>query len=407
MSAPDRDRSLLAVFSLGHLANDWATGAIWLIAPAMAVSMGLGPAHVGLLVSIYGIGAALAYIPAGLIADRSTHRGGLLLATFWWVAAGHVLASFAPGYWSFALLMAIAVMGDAAWHPIATGYLVQRFPKRRAQVLGIHAMGGTVGAEVLAPLGVGAVLAFADWRTALQVSAVPAALFGVVFLFIAHRLKPLPARTGRSLDLAGLIAPWTSGTGLRLMFTMVLYNMAAIAVVSMMPLYLQTVMGYGPMTIAVIFASTLLAGSLAQPWVGQASDRHGRRPLLLAGLLLGAAAALTAGLAPAPMLVLGAIVVAGVVLTAARVVILAAAVEIARERESSTLALAFTLLDGVGALGALFAGLAGSVDLSRAFLLAGAFALASLATALWPASRAERAAAAGVSKAPEALRATD
>ena len=178
---------LLVAFSLGHLANDWAPVTIWLIAPAIAVSLGLSPAEVGLLIAIVTVGSACGYFPAGLIADRVANRGVLLLATFWWVAVGTLIASLAPGFWSIALLLAVAGLGDAAWHPIATGVLVQAQPTRRAHALGIHAMGGTF-AEVLAPLSVGFLLVVFDWRTALQISVLPALLMGLVFFRIAPRV---------------------------------------------------------------------------------------------------------------------------------------------------------------------------------------------------------------------------
>ena len=87
----------------------------------MALAVDLGPTEVGQLITVYGIGAAFAYIPAGLAADRRADVGGLLVATFWWVAVGHIVASVMPGYWSCVAVMALAVLGDDAWHPIATG----------------------------------------------------------------------------------------------------------------------------------------------------------------------------------------------------------------------------------------------------------------------------------------------
>ncbi|MCK4868077.1 MAG: MFS transporter, partial [Alphaproteobacteria bacterium] len=129
-------RRLLAWFSLGHLANDWAPSTIWIVAPAIAAAMDLSPAEVGLLITIAHVGAALGYLPAGVLADRVANRGRLLLGTFWWVAAGYLAASFAPGFWTLALMLAIAGIGDAAWHPIATGVLAQSLPTRRAHALG-------------------------------------------------------------------------------------------------------------------------------------------------------------------------------------------------------------------------------------------------------------------------------
>ena len=152
------ERLFLTTFSFGHFANDWTAGSILLLTPAIAVGMDLTSAQVGLLITLMGIGGGLAYLPAGLAADYTRSRGLLLLMTFWWVAIGYFIASLAPGYWWLVILLAIAVLGDAAWHPIATGVLTQKMPDRKARALGIHAMGGTIGAQAVAPLAVGFLL---------------------------------------------------------------------------------------------------------------------------------------------------------------------------------------------------------------------------------------------------------
>jgi len=51
--------------------------------------------------------------------------------------------------------------------------------------------------------------------------------------------------------------------------------------------------------------------------------------------------------------------------------VLAAAVEYTGSREGTTLGFAFTLMDGLGAFGALLAGWAAGIQFSHAFLLAG------------------------------------
>jgi len=97
MRASPPSTFFLVSFATGHLANDWAPAAIWLLAPAFAVAFDLSPAELGLLLTIHSVGAALAYVPAGLLADRLSDRGRLLLFTFWWVGAGYLLASLANG----------------------------------------------------------------------------------------------------------------------------------------------------------------------------------------------------------------------------------------------------------------------------------------------------------------------
>ena len=64
--------------------------------------MDLSPTEVGLLFTLFTLGGALAYVPAGLLADHVSDRGRLLLITFWWVAIGYVFAAMAPvffGVW--------------------------------------------------------------------------------------------------------------------------------------------------------------------------------------------------------------------------------------------------------------------------------------------------------------------
>ena len=329
----------------------------------MALAFDLGPTEVGLLITIYGIGAALAYIPAGLAADRRTDVGGLLVATFWWVVVGHLVASVMPGYWSFVAVMALAVMGDAAWHPI--GLAISSVVSKRRKFW-YTCDGWNRGAEVLAPLAAGAVLTIFDWRVALQVAVVPALVMGITFALLRHRLRPVAGEIGHKTDLAGLIGPWLRLSGLRLAATMILYNMSVIGMVSMLPLYLARDVSLSPMVVAIIFAGTLLAGSLLQAC--RRPDRHGRSKLVISGLTLGGAAALCGAFAMLPLSGLSpfasisALVIAIAALTAIRSAFLASAVEVVDGRESATLALAFTVLDGVGALGALLAGLAGEGD---------------------------------------------
>jgi FSR family fosmidomycin resistance protein-like MFS transporter len=374
-------RGLLAWLSVGHLANDWAPSTIWILAPAMAVTMDLSPAEVGLLITIAHAGAALGYLPAGVLADRVANRGRLLLGTFWWVAIGYLAASFAPGFWSLALMLAIAGLGDAAWHPIATGILAQSLPNRRAHALGIHAMTGTF-AEVLAPIGIGFLLAWFDWRTALQISAIPAILMGVAFLRVADAVPSSPHHAISLADLRALWNVWRVPRGLGVIGMVSVYNMALLAILSMAPLFLRQVHGLSLAQTGAVFSAMVLAGALVQPIAGRLSDTIGRKPVFIAGTM----AAVLACMAVAWSASLGAAILALIVAVAAlygiRSSVLASAIEFGERREATTLGLAFVLLDGVGALGAALAGAVGSLDLRYAFLLAAGMAGIAALTAV-------------------------
>jgi len=372
-----RHRFLLGALSLGHLTNDWVAGTLWLLAPAIAAAMGLGPVEVGLILTINGVGAGLAYIPAGILSDRSSRPGLLMLLSFWWVAIGYLSATLAPGFWGVTLLLAFGVMGDAFWHPVATGVLVKALPQRRAQALGIHAIGGSIGAEVLAPLSTGFLLGYFDWQTTLQILVLPVVIMGFVFVPIAARIgREHPGQVTR-IDFTSLARAWVRPAGLALMAMMILYNMALVAQLAMAPLYFQQVHGMSPFHSGLIFAVILVVGSLLQPLFGKYSDGRERKPLVLLVLFAASFFALFAGLSDSLTWAILGLLPSIAILTAVRPVVLAAAVEFSGKSESTTLGIVFTVLDGVGMFGALCAGIAGEYELAYAFILGAALAFAA------------------------------
>lgn len=368
------NRSFLTWFALGHFANDWPVTSLWLIVPAVGIAMDLSPAEVGLLFTICNIGGALAYLPAGILADHVSNRGRLLAATFWWVAVGYLLAAMAPGFWSLALLLAVAGLGDAAWHPIATGVLTRENKHRRAHVLGIHAIGGSL-AEVLSPLAVGFLLAYVDWRGALAISVLPTVLMGLCFLWVVRAVPRVEKTPVSKQDMLGLLNMWRRGNGLRMVAMICLYNMALMALLSMIPLYLADRHGFGPEAAGIAFSAMLVIGALAQPWVGKLSDIAGRRPVVVFGNLTAALAGALLVFQPSLWVVIAAMIVAVAALDAIRAAVLAGAVDHTGRNEGTTLGLAFVLLDGIGAFGAVLAGVAAGFSWPHMFGLAAAFSL--------------------------------
>jgi MFS family permease len=127
----------------------------------------------------------------------------------------------------------------------------------------------------------------------------------------------------------------------------------------------------------LIFAAMLLVGTIFQPFIGKYTDRNGRKPFIVILLITSSLFAILAGLASSLGWALIGILPAAALLTAIRPVVLATAVDYSGKSEATTLGIVFTVLDGVGMLGALFAGLVGEFSLGYAFLLAAGFAMTS------------------------------
>ena len=365
--------NLLAAFALGHGANDLVPIGMYLLIPGFGTAMGLSAPEIGLLFMLHSIGGAIAYLPAGILADHVANRGILLAGTFFWVGTGYLLASFSDGFWAFAILIAVANSGDSAWHPLATGVLVQMHKARRAYALGMHAVGGHV-AEVIVLPACGLFLAMWDWRLALQVLVIPTFLVGCLFLAIRHKVPRLETSRPTRHDAAAIWRTWSNRAGLRVIAILIFYNMSLFAIITMTPLFLKTNHGFGWLQTAFAMALMLLVGALAQPWTGKLSDNIGRRPLIIAGNGIAACAALTAWASTSITLPLLALGLALTVQTSIRAVLLASAVDHAGGREGTSLGLAFAVMDGIAASAALLAGWVGKNDLANAFLLAAGFA---------------------------------
>ncbi len=364
------NRHLPVLFSLGHCANDWAPVAMWLIVPAFGASIGATPTEIGLLFTLHAVGSALAFLPAGFLTDHVTDRGRLLLFTFVWVSLGYAAASFATSYWVFAALIALAGMGDAAWHPIATGVLANQHRGKVAHALGVHAIGGQL-AEVVAPLVAGFVIGWIDWRAAIWVSILPTVGMGIVFIYVARLVPRVPAKRATLADFMALFALWSGTRGTTIMGLLVTYNIALYALLSMTPLLLQRGYGFSAGAAGLVFSAMLLFGALAQPLGGRFADQFGRYPVIHVGTLLAAGAAILAWAAGDVIWTLLAAGLAISLLLAIRPAFLALAVDHAGDKAGASLGLTFVVMDGVGSIGAVLAGLAGERDLTNAYLLGG------------------------------------
>jgi MFS family permease len=207
---------------------------------------------------------------------------------------------------------------------------------------------------------------------------VPAVVMGVVFVTLVSRRVPVSTRGGMTrADVRDFFSVWMRPAGIGLLVTVIGYHMAVTALMSMTPLFLQSVHGYTSASAGTVFAAALLLGALVQPWVGRVSDRVGRRRVLVAVCVVGAL--LCGGIAAASSAawLIAAVVSTFGLLVGVRAVVLALAVDYASRREGTTLGFVFAIMDGVGALGAVLAGLVAESGLANAFLLAGAFALGS------------------------------
>ena len=355
-------------FPTGHAAVDWGSAAFWLLAPAMALAMDLSATQIGVLFVMRQIGGGITQLPAGLIGDSISKRGRFLLATFWWVAVAQLLASVSPGYWLVGVLLALASAGAAAWHPVAMGTMVQRMPDRRAFALAVHSIGGTV-AEIVAPLLVGFLLVFLDWRQVLQISTVPAMIVGLMFVRLSAMVPASAEGVITRSELRELVRAITRPTPMLVLLVLVLHNMSILALMSMAPLYFQEVREFSSGLSGVAFAVFVISGAVAAPLIGRISDRAGRTPITLVGLLGGGISAWLITVAPGTAGIFALLFLTGFLMLTVRPVLMAMALETIGRREATVLGFISTIGEVVSAPAAAVAGMVADINLTYPFIL--------------------------------------
>jgi MFS transporter, Spinster family, sphingosine-1-phosphate transporter len=141
--------------------------------------------QLGLLGTLFMIVHSLASLPLGILADRWSRKGVIVLGvTFWSVV------TFASGLaQSFRVLLGIRSLvgiGEASYAPAATAMISDNFPERmRAQVQGVFNAGMFVGGTLGVILSGIIVYYVHSWRLAFFLVAIP----GFILAYAATRIK--------------------------------------------------------------------------------------------------------------------------------------------------------------------------------------------------------------------------
>ncbi len=363
-----RERALYLIgIPAGHGAVDAGTAALWIIAPAIAVGMGLSSTQVGLIFTVIAVSAGISHIPASLVGE-TRFRGVFLLSTFWWVAGAYLAASLAPGYLALLVFVALASSGAASWHPVAMGTLVEHMPGRRGVALAVHFVGGSI-MEVLAPIVAGLLLVVMDWRSVVQIMVIPALIMGVLFLRLHRWIRPPTMGSVSLKDLrtqVRLVWKPASMAGLGILG---LHSMAMVALWSMTPLYLIEERGLSSGMTGVLFSVMVLSGSLGAVLLGRLSDKRNRKIMTVAILVVGATSPILILLAPTLPVLIAALMLAGLIIMGLLPTLIATVLSIVGGRQMVMIGLIMGTGEVVGALGALLAGAAGETDLRLSLLV--------------------------------------
>jgi DHA1 family multidrug resistance protein-like MFS transporter len=261
--------------------------------PLLIRSMGVPLSTVGYIAAASTIVGIVVSLPAGMLSDIIGRRRVILTATVVFATAPFLyLVIAAP--WQLVLVRIYHGLATAILGPVALAAVADTFEKGRGERMGWYSAATMVG-RFLAPL-IGGLLIFGEnfhWVYLADGFA------GILALVAAVRL-PIASVPSESLREAFRQQRGTYGQEIR----SILRHLGILAtsgveatqyfafgaLETFLPIYLNEQLGYPAWKIGLLFTAQILAATLTKPVMGRLSDRYGRVPMIVSGLILGGVA---------------------------------------------------------------------------------------------------------------------
>jgi DHA1 family multidrug resistance protein-like MFS transporter len=263
------------------------------VLPQFATTFGVGNTEASVIVAIFAF-MRLVFAPAGgaligRLGERPVYVTGLLI-----VAASTAACAFAQDYWQLLLFRGLGGAGSVMF-TVASMALVVRLapPESRGRVSGAYASAFLIG-NVCGPIvggllaGFGLRVPFLAYAAALVVAAV------VVQTQLSHQRRGSgPQQDRADMPLAEALARGTYRTALVSSFV---NGWATFGVrMATVPLFAVAALGAGPEAAGFALAVFAAGNAAALTFSGRLADTLGRKPMMVAGLLVAGASTAAIG----------------------------------------------------------------------------------------------------------------
>jgi len=374
----------MAGLSGGHLAVDFAGGALPALLPFLKDRFDLSYTLVAVLVLASSVSSSIVQPLFGLWSDR---RGAIWLLPAG-VAVGGVgiaIAAASPAYGLVVLFVVISGLGTAAFHPEGSKFAAYASGERRASGMSVFSVGGNIGYALGAVVTTPIVVALGLSGGLLLM--VPCLFVAAMLLRLSPYLLSLEPGARRGDRNVAPTGPERPGVMVVLLFIVAFRSVAWFGLLTFVPLW-EVSVGHSKSYGAHLLALMLLTGAAGTLLAGPAADRFGRRPVLMASNLIVPPAILTfvlVGGIPGAI----ALCVVGPAVVGTFGVTMVMSQEYLPRHIGMASGLSIGLSIGLGGIAAVILGaVADSVDLETALYICAAAPLAgAVLTAILPPSR--------------------
>ena len=281
----------------GHAMFHWIIQSFVVVLPEIQSAFNLNSVGVGGVLSARELAAGLVVLPGGVVVDLLRRYWGVLLAGCLGTAGlVSLIMGLSPVYPLLLVGIGVVAIAHSLWHLPASTSLSHHFAQRRGMALAFHGVGGSIG-DVAGPIATGALLLFLGWRGLLSFYAVVPLFLAFLALWFFRGIGRDGERETPGVTLSGRVELTRrllqSPTLWGLTVVRGLRTMALVALLTALPLYLSNDLELSPFSRGLHIGLLIAIGLLAKPAAGYLSDRWGRKPVLVPGLVWSCLAALT------------------------------------------------------------------------------------------------------------------
>jgi MFS family permease len=346
------------------------------VLPLFASHLGANPSEIGMVAAVSALTGVLFSIPAGLMADRFGRRRLLILSSLVFSTVPF-LYLLVEQIWQLALVRFLHGFGTAIFLPVGMAFVSDLFLKQRGEKMGWFSTATLLG-RFCAPIVGGVILSAVTLLGDMRFEAVYAVCgaMGVVTLWLTLRMPVVEELHTESRTWRGIRQAFLAVVSSR---TIIITSIVEASILfaygtfeTFVPLAAQKA-GIGTTAIGIMLSAQVLTLALTKPVMGRFSDKHGRKPQIFYGALMGALCISSFGLSPSLETMFAASILLGLCLSIVTSATSALIADASRcEERGSAMGVLGSIMDIGHTTGPLIAGIvAGYFGISYAFIAPG------------------------------------
>jgi len=246
---------------------------------------------VGFIAAASTVVGIVVSLPAGILSDIVGRRRVILIAAIVFATAPFLyLVVTQP--WHLVLVRIYHGFATAILGPVAMAAVADTFDRGRGEKMGWYSSATMVG-RFLAPFVGGALIFGDDFRWVYLVTGIIGTLSLIAAFRLPHtataRLSTRELVKKEHREIKGDIIAILTHRGILTTSVVEAVEYFAFGCLEVfLPIYLDEQVGFTTLSIGLLFTIQIVVATLAKPWMGRLSDRYGRVPTIIIGLLFGA-----------------------------------------------------------------------------------------------------------------------